>query len=52
MIANFSDLNYIYKLETDLVVKFTNLPNNFEKQKVSLAMNVFDKKNYSSFIVK
>ena len=52
VIAPWKDLIKIYKLEEHSVTKLTKLdyatlyPSNFEKQKVSLAMNVFNGKSW------
>ena len=63
-IANLSVFIHIYKLENDFFVKLTKLnyptlyPKSFEKQKLSLAKNVFSEncssfsENCSSFSVK
>ena len=48
VILNWSVLIHVYKLENDSFVKLTELnyvtihPSNFEKQKVSMVMNVFN----------
>ena len=48
VIARWSDLVEIYRSEEHSIVKSTNYatlyPTNFEKQKVSLAMNIFNEK--------
>ena len=47
---NWSDLIAIYKIENDFLCKFTKLnhatlyPTNFEKQKVTLVLNIFNEK--------
>ena len=48
--ANWADLIVIYKIENDSLCKLTKLnygtlyPTNFEKQKVTLVLNIFNEK--------
>ena len=56
--AKWSDLVAIYNKEMDSPIKLTKLsyaslyPTNFEKQKVSLVVNVFNEKTISELIGK
>ena len=53
VVAKWSDLVKIYKLEENLIVKSTklNYPTNFDKQKVSLAMNIFNEETVASLFL-
>ena len=57
VVAKWSDLVTIYKLEVNSIVKTTKLnyatlyPTNFEKQKVSLAMNIFNEKTVAALFL-
>ena len=56
--AKWSDLKIIYKEESESSVKCTKLdyatmyPNNYEKQKVSLALNIFNEKTVAALKLK
>ena len=58
VIAKWSDLKAIYKDECDNFIKTIKLdyaslyPNNFEKQKVSLALNIFNEKTVGALKLK
>ena len=58
VVAKWSDLKSIYKEESGDIVKISKLdyatiyPNNFEKQKVSLVLNVFNEKTIAALRLK